>query len=323
MGEPTEVEPVSSPTAIISTPSSSPAQSQLSELDINVNPHLVSSDLLTVDLTELEISDFLGAAGNQIDYVFPIDEVVFLPDDTVDDDEVVIGAVSNENLQMDDTVPWQEESTRWFSNQQDGSEPTPVTTTVMGRRGHCLIDLITAFKNPDILETDVHIKMRLPNGDLEEGEGVGEFRDCLTEFWTDFYSRCTLGADGAKVPFIRHDYQAEEWQTITRILVKGWKTTGHFPVQLAAPFLEEVLYGASTSSLTESFLQYVSDQEREIFLKALNDFDSVDTDAALDALDAHDCHSSPTKDNLLPLLSQLGHKALVQAPMYVTECWRL
>lgn len=62
--------------------------------------------------------------------------------------------------------------------------------------------------------------------------------------------------------------------------------------------------------------------KREVFLKALNDFDSVDIDAVLDALDAHDCHSSPTKDNLLPLLSQLGHKALVQAPMYVIDCWR-
>lgn len=27
------------------------------------------------------------------------------------------------------------------------------------------------------------------------------------------------------------------------------------------------------------------------------------------------------KDNLIPLLSQMGHKSLIQAPMYAIECW--
>ncbi|KAL7388112.1 hypothetical protein ABVT39_007352 [Epinephelus coioides] len=93
-------------------------------------------------------------------------------------------------------------------------------------------------------------------------------------------------------------------------------------MKLAAPFLEEALYSKTTSSLKDTFIQYVSDQEREVLLKALENFDSVDTDALFDALEAHECQQIPTKDNLIPLLSQIGHKALIQAPMYIIDCWR-
>lgn len=66
----------------------------------------------------------------------------------------------------------------------------------------------------------------------------------------------------------------------------GWRIARYFPVKLAAPFLEEALYGKTTSSLKDTFIQYVSDQEREVLLKALENFDSVDSDALFDALGA-------------------------------------
>ncbi|XP_076842446.1 uncharacterized protein LOC143487027 [Brachyhypopomus gauderio] len=205
--------------------------------------------------------------------------------------------------------------------QQTPADAEPATATLIIRRGHCLLDMIHAFKNPAILHTKVFVKMRLLNGQFEEGEGIGVLRDCLTEFWTEFYERCTLGMD-VKVPFIRHDYQFDEWQAIGRIFVVGWFQAGYFPVQLATPFLEEVLYGTATSSLKDAFLQYVPEHEREILLKALQDFESVEGDVLFDALEAHECHHVPTKESMLPLLSQMGHKALIQAPMYVIECWR-
>ena len=200
-------------------------------------------------------------------------------------------------------------------------EPDSDSVTLIVRRGHCLNDMIKAFKDPDILSQSVFIKMRLPNGKLEEGEGSGVTRDCLTEFWTDFYERCTLGGD-IKVPFIRHDYQCEEWQAVARILVIGWRIARYFPVKLAEPFLQEALYNTVSSSLKDAFLLYVSEQEREVLHKALDDFNSVDSETLLDALETHECHIIPTEENLIPLMSQLGHKALIQAPMYVVECWR-
>ncbi|XP_053569293.1 uncharacterized protein LOC128659738 [Bombina bombina] len=200
-------------------------------------------------------------------------------------------------------------------------EHFPKTITLIIRRGHCLFDLIKEFKSPDILTAEVNVRMRLPNGDLEKGEGIGMLMDCLTEFWTEFYDRCTLGAN-VKVPFIRHDYQSEEWQAVARIFVVGWNLARYFPVRLAVPFLEEVLYGRSTSSYMDSFLHYVSEQEKHVLIKALEDFNSVDIDSLLDILDVHECHQVPNKDTFLPLLSQMGHKAIIQAPMYVIECWR-
>ncbi|XP_038159039.1 uncharacterized protein LOC119795229 isoform X1 [Cyprinodon tularosa] len=203
---------------------------------------------------------------------------------------------------------------------ESDSDHVPSVTLII-RRGHCLADLIKAFKDPLVLESEIYIKMRLPNGQLEEGEGIGLLRDCITEFWTEFYGRYTMGRD-AKVPFIRHDFQIEEWKAVARVLVLGWKRAGYFPVQLAAPFLEEVLYGSAVSSCKDGFLQYVSDQERQILLRALDDIDSVEMETLLDLLDVPECHQVPNKDNLVPLLSQMGHKSIVQAPMYIIECWR-
>lgn len=147
------------------------------------------------------------------------------------------------------------------------------------------------------------------------------FQDCLTEFWMDFFDSCTLGVE-VKVPFIRHDFQCEEWQVVARVFVVGWKQSGYFPVKLAIPFLEEVLYGSTTSSFKDSLLLYISQEERSVLLKALEDFNSVDTVELLDVVDAHECKQVPTKDTLLPVLAQIGHKVIVQAPMYVIKCWR-
>ncbi|XP_051814301.1 uncharacterized protein LOC127536900 [Acanthochromis polyacanthus] len=52
-------------------------------------------------------------------------------------------------------------------------EPQSCPVTLIVRRGHCLTDLISAFKDPNIIASEVNIKMCLPNGELEQGEGSG------------------------------------------------------------------------------------------------------------------------------------------------------
>lgn len=204
---------------------------------------------------------------------------------------------------------------------QATSEPQSCPVTVIVRRGHCLIDLINAFKDPKIIASEVCIKMRLPNGEIEQGEGSGVLRNCLTEFWTDFYDSCTLGVE-VKVPFIRHDFQEEEWQAVARLFAVGWKQASYFPVKLAVPFLEEVLYGTATSSFKDYLLLYVSHEEKSVLMKALEDFDSVDTEELLDVIDAYECKQIPSEETLLPILVQIGHKVFIQAPMYIIKCWR-
>ena len=221
--------------------------------------------------------------------------------------EIFIGPNVSENevTNLSDTLPLE--------------ETHPVVLEV--RRGFCLTDLISAFGDASILNKDITITMKLPDGSFEKGVGSGVFRDCLSEFWNEFYSRCTVG-DTAKVPFLRHEYQIHEWQAIGRILVKGWLAVGYFPIRLSLPFLEEALYCKSFSSIKESFMLYMSKSDRQIIEEALNNFKSVEQDALIDVLDSHDCHQMPNEENIGALVTQLGHKALIQTPMFVIECWR-
>ena len=53
-----------------------------------------------------------------------------------------------------------------------------------------------------------------------------------------------MGAD-VKVPFIRHDYEEKDWQSVARTFLKGYKEVEYIPLQLAQPFLDEALYGNS------------------------------------------------------------------------------
>jgi hypothetical protein len=189
------------------------------------------------------------------------------------------------------------------------------------RRGHVLEDLINAFaQNPGLVTADLKIEMVSLLGNVEEAKGAGILRDCLTEFLGTFYEKCTLGTD-IKVPLIRHDYGDAEWSAIARILEKGFEV-GYFPILLAQPFLEEALYGYSESDMCTAFLSYVSVYERDLFKAALQDLGSVDEDELLDALDNYGCKVKPTEGSLREILGQLGHKELIQAPMYIRKCWR-
>ncbi|XDV33832.1 hypothetical protein PO909_004100 [Leuciscus waleckii] len=178
-----------------------------------------------------------------------------------------------------------------------------------------------AFSGPAMMDKEINIRMKLPNGQIEEGTGSGVFRDCLTEFWDEFYSRCALGVD-VKVPFLRHEFQSDEWKAIARVLVKGWHAVKYFPIHLSLPFLEEALYGTAYSSVKDSFMHYVAKHERDVIEEAMADFNSADYESLLDVLDSNDCHQRPTEENLPQLLDQLGHKALIQTPMFVIESWR-
>lgn len=101
----------------------------------------------------------------------------------------------------------------------------------------------------------------------------------------------------------------------------GWRF-GYFPVKLAMPFLESTIHGTNSSSFKDAFLQYVSDSERQVLIKALEDFNSVEDEDIIDALEAYDCLHMPTEDNFVALLSQLGHKVLLQAPSFIMQEWQ-
>ncbi|XP_056604878.1 uncharacterized protein LOC130421158 [Triplophysa dalaica] len=148
------------------------------------------------------------------------------------DNVVTIGEGLSDVGNLEDTIPLED----------------PPKTIILVRRGQALCDLMQAFSDPALMDKEISIRMKLPNGQIEEGVGPGVFRDCLSEFWDEFYSRCALGTD-VKVPFLRHEFQSNEWQAVGRILAKGWDAVKYFPIRLSLPFLEEALYGTTYSSV--------------------------------------------------------------------------
>lgn len=125
-----------------------------------------------------------------------------------------------------------------------------------------------------------------------------------------------------KVPFIRHGFKADTWKAIGRIFLRVYQDCHYLPIKLAPAFVEEMLFGAVYSDLTEVFLQFVSCQEREILRQALQDFSSVEPDDLLEVLDNYECRRRVSADTLPTILMGISHKELVQKPMFVIDCWR-
>lgn len=88
------------------------------------------------------------------------------------------------------------------------------------------------------------LEMLLPNGCKEAAyDGGGVFRDALSEFWQTFYDKCTEGTD-YKIPVIREDFNETKWESIAKILLKGWDDVKYFPIKLAPAFIEHCFLGA-------------------------------------------------------------------------------
>ncbi|KAK6181993.1 hypothetical protein SNE40_009766 [Patella caerulea] len=205
----------------------------------------------------------------------------------------------------------------------DGTLSDPISCQKLElciHRGNALMEMISFFKIPDILSASLDIKIVLPNGKLEAGEGSGVFKDCITEFWTSFYENCTIGSN-FKIPFLRHDFQLEEWQSVARIIHKGFEECDYVPISLSKVFLEEAIYGKMVSDLFEDYMQYLSESERELVKKALAEFSEVDEDDMFEFLDSHQCRKKVTHENFRSVVLELAHKELIQQPKYVLDCF--
>ncbi|KAI4829488.1 hypothetical protein KUCAC02_023528 [Chaenocephalus aceratus] len=172
-----------------------------------------------------------------------------------------------------------------------------------------------------ILNKSLNVSRILPDNKEEAGRGSGVLRDVLSCFWQEFYERCTLGTT-VKVPFIRHDFPAETWKAIGRILLKGYQDCEYFPNKRALPFLEQVLFDNVYSVLKAYCMQLVSSQEREVLMQALTDFTAVDTDDLLEVLDSYGCRRKVSAENLPKIIEEIAHKEMVQKPMFAIDCWR-
>ncbi|RXN05159.1 hypothetical protein ROHU_012756 [Labeo rohita] len=244
---------------------------------------------------------FQSSSMTLLDYSDTSDVVTVFTDD--------ITGIDEQNL--DDTLPLSPEPI------------VPHKKILVVHRGQIFSELIAHFCDETLAHTrnEVEVKLLLPNGQYEMGHDVGGvFRDCLSEFWQEFYDQCTLG-NNFKVPFLRHDFGKEKWESVARIILFGWKKEKYLPIKLAPAILQQAIQGSVKSDLIDNFLKYVSENERAVLESCRTDFCSADQEELLEILDNYSCRRIPTEENFKQILQELAHKTLIQEPAYVLEQW--
>ncbi|CAB3996281.1 Hypothetical predicted protein [Paramuricea clavata] len=112
---------------------------------------------------------------------------------------------------------------------------------------------------------------------------------------------------------------------------KGSGVGVYLPLLLSKTFLSYVLFGESSISdpsiLIQSFMQYISADERRIIDKGLSgdlDFENEDEfKELLDVLKMYDCRSRVTQENIKKVIQEIAHKKIIQKPQYVTDCGKI
>lgn len=150
----------------------------------------------------------------------------------------------------------------------------------------------------------------------------GVFRDGLTEFWSDFYDRCTAGKE-YKVPVVREDFDKAKWQAVAKVIHTGWLQTKYFPLQMARPVMETVILGVAQGDLIDCFLLYVSESDRKILEQAMASFEDVDKDELLSVLSDYECKRIPrNREQLMDDLNGISHMIFIQMPKFISDAWR-
>ena len=124
-------------------------------------------------------------------------------------------------------------------------------------------DVINPFKSVKINQK-VKFKIYEPTRKLEEGIGIGVDRDVNSSVWLELMDSLFVGSN-ERVPYVRHDLCFEEWQALGNLLLHGFTPYSYFPIQLSRTFVMFCLFDdAPNDSLRQSFLQYLSETEKEV-----------------------------------------------------------
>lgn len=257
---------------------------------------------------------FLGSTTSDDNFEFSLYNTEGGSEDVLESSNIVfIGDFSeNEPQNLDDTLR---------VSPQTMSSSERVRRILVVHRGQILPELMAHFCDDGIQEVDIKIQLVLPDGTPEMAyDDGGVVRDCLSEFWNEFYDQCTMG-NAFKVPFLRHDFGQQQWESVGRIIAFGWAREKYLPVKIAPVILEQAVFGYVKSDVVENFLKYMPESERTVFESWRSDFNSVDQEELIEILDNHSCRRMPTASNANEILQELAHKTLVQEPAYIIEQW--
>ncbi|XP_028398699.1 uncharacterized protein LOC114522251 [Dendronephthya gigantea] len=190
-------------------------------------------------------------------------------------------------------------------------------------RSNLLKEVIEQFKVTDILDYNITFVIVADNNTPESGRGSGVTREVLSIFWKEFQVSLATGAS-EKVPSIRHDYQKDQWVSIARVLVFGFRSHKYFPIFLSKAFLITCLFGEDVltkETLFDSFSSYMSTDENDTMQKSLKGEIAVDDDDLLDLLSSYKCYRQPAENSMQKIFEELAHQELVQKPKYIADAW--
>jgi len=185
-------------------------------------------------------------------------------------------------------------------------------------------DLIKEFQDPSILDKEIEFKLINGRGDIEAGEGIGVAREVYSLFWNEFAISMTIG-ERERVPFVRHDHFIEEWQSMGRILVKGFTSVDYFPTFLSKASVCFCLFGTEVNDdiFLSSFKRYLSPLEEDLIDHILNSKELPEQmEELLDFLERFQCRSVVKKENVCRLLLEIAKQELVQKPHLMISAWR-
>lgn len=191
------------------------------------------------------------------------------------------------------------------------------------RRSQLKNDMLKIFSDPTICSAQLEVIIIDSAGKEESGRGSGVLLEIFTCFWRECFDSLMVGVD-ERVLCVRHDYDREKWQTIARILYKGYEACSYFPLKLCQVFTLSCLFGETSFSeeeLIDSFKRYISKSEAEIVSKCLTSSIDCEDEELLDFLSDYDCKRMVTQENLPTIIKELAHKELIQKPQYIADCW--
>ncbi|KAJ4934039.1 hypothetical protein JOQ06_006846 [Pogonophryne albipinna] len=183
------------------------------------------------------------------------------------------------------------------------------------RRVNIVQDVLNVFMDPRVME--VQLIMELINEKALDGEGVS--REVYSAFWELFLKQCE--GEDERVPRLWPDYSEKEWQAVGRVWIKGYMDHNIIPIRLSPAFILSCCQGVSSVDeelLMMSFLRYLSVTERESVEKVLEgNLEEIDEEDLLDLFS----HCLPSKDNIRAAIVVMAHKALLQEPKFIIDCF--
>ncbi|XP_034080790.1 uncharacterized protein LOC117551840 [Gymnodraco acuticeps] len=180
-------------------------------------------------------------------------------------------------------------------------------------------DLLAVFMDSSIIH--LTLKMDFVNEKAIDDNGVS--REVYTAFWEQFLETCEGEAE--RVPRLRPDFCEAEWQAVGQIWVKRLLDHGVMPVRLSKAFIVACIHGVHSVDvdiLMISFLNYLSPVERSAVEKALQGtMEESDDEDLLDLFTRMGSHFLPAKNNMEPAIETMAHKAILQEPKYIVDCF--